>query len=766
MENSELTLSEYWRIIRKRKETIIFVCVLIIISTIIFTKLQTPVYESSLEIKIEKQQPIIAVASSEQVSAVDIGGASTLATEMRLITSLPVMEKVVERMEVLPSEPDSRKEAIYNMALSYQGHVRVEQIRDTNILSIYTQSNDPQKAALMATAIADVYIIENVESRKKQSKALIEYIDKQLEIYKTQLSESEQKLQKFKQNEKVFEVTKVVKATLDRLTVEGSFEFENQMLKIESDLKSLNETLKQKNEKDGSPEWLNQALSDNFIFIGLKRRLLELEFERFLLLIDYTEQHPSVLAKDRVMNEVKNKIVGMLKKYSDKAITPEMEAELALVIKKMFLETRQEVLYRIINKFYEESGSLSSNQLEYVGLKRNIDRLVNAYDEISKKKDDAKLNLAKVIDDVVTVVSPANPPSKPIKPDFGMNFFISIAVGLLLGIIAGFVRESVDSSVGTISDVEQDLKLSILGIIPHMTKEEMVIDEEALAKHKDKRVITHRARLVTLTNPKSWSAESYKMLRSNIVQLMKTKNVKSILFTSSDMQEGKSTTIANIALSLAQLGKKTIIVGANMRRPSLYLILGLNREPGLSDILMGNISWKKAVKTSLDLLIGGFDVDSLLQMPGIDNFHIITAGRAVDNVSELLNSKAFDQLIAELKASFDIVLVDCSPIMAVPDAVTMSDRVDGVIMIYMVGKTSKDVLRRAKSHLLNAKANILGIVLNNIRTEEQVGYTGFTYRYYGEKQGKKETLLDKWQKQFRRESKEKEEDSPMFKDVI
>ncbi|MBL8012721.1 MAG: AAA family ATPase [Candidatus Omnitrophica bacterium] len=652
------------------------------------------------------------------------------------------------------------------MALNYQRHTRVEQISDTNILTIYTQSDEPQKAALMATAIADVYIVENVESRKKESKALIEYIDKQLELYKDQLSENEQKLQKFKQNEKVFEVTKAVKEALDRLTIEGSFEFENQMLKIEEDLKNLDEILNSKDGGKGSARWIEQSLSDNFIFIGLKRRLLELEFERLLLLIDYTEQHPSVLAKDRVMDEVKNKIVDMLKRYSGKQITPEMEVDLALVIKKMFLETRKEVLYRIINKFYEESGSLSSNQLEYVSLKRNIDRLIGSFDELIKKRDEAKLSLAKVIDDVVTVVSPANAPSKPIKPDFGMNLIISIAVGLLLGIVVGFIRESVDSSVGTISDVEQDLKLAILGIIPHMTKEETIINEEELANHRDKKVIYHRARLVTLTNPKSWTAESYKMLRSNIVQIMKTKNVKAILFTSSDMQEGKSTTIANIALSMAQLGKKTIIVGANMRRPSIYVTLGLNREPGLSDILMGNAAWRDVVKTSLDVLIGGFDVDSLLQMPGIDNFHMITAGRPVDNVSELLNSKAFDQLIAELKAAFDCVLIDCSPIMAVPDAVTMSDRVDGVIMIYMVGKTAKDVLRRAKSHLINAKANILGIVLNNIRTEEQVGYTGFTYRYYGEKQSKKETLLDKWQKQFKRETKEKQENNQAIKDVL
>jgi len=505
--------------------------------------------------------------------------------------------------------------------------------------------------------------------------------------------------------------------------------------------------------KETYNKFTDKALSENYIFVGLKRRLLELEFKRFLLLIDYTEKHPAVLGQDGVISEVKNKIVDMIKNFSDVDFTPDIEADLALVIKKLFLETRKEVLFRIINKFYEDSGSLSSNQLEYVGLKRNIDRLLNSYDGLSVQKDEVNFNLAKVIDDVVTVVSPANPPKRPIKPNFAINLLVSCAVGLLLGVMGCFIQESVDSSVSTVADVEQDLKLSILGIIPFMKKEDLLSGIEERADQKDKQLLLQQAKLVTVTNPKSWSAESYKMLRSNLSQLMKTKNFKTFLFTSSDKQEGKSTTITNIAMSMAQLGKKTILIGANMRRPSAFRTFGLSREPGLSDILMGNIKWQEAIKTSSDILIGGYDIDNLLQMPGLDNFHIITAGRSVDNVSELLSSKAFDHLLSDLKNNFDIVFVDCSPVMAVPDAVTMSDRVDGVVLVYMVGKTSKDVLKRAKTHLLNARANVLGIVLNNIRTEAQVGYTGFTYRYYGENTDKPETLVEKWKRQFQKESK-------------
>ncbi|MBF0512005.1 MAG: polysaccharide biosynthesis tyrosine autokinase [Candidatus Omnitrophica bacterium] len=488
----------------------------------------------------------------------------------------------------------------------------------------------------------------------------------------------------------------------------------------------------------------NEDLSDNYIFLGLKRRLLELEFERFLLLIDYTEKHPAVIAEDKAITQVKSKIVKVLQNSVQGPMTPQMDADLALAVKKLFLKNRTAVMYRIVNKIYGDSGSLSSNQEGYVELKRNVDRLLNSYDTLVQQRDEARLNLAKIIDDVVTVVSPAEVPSFPIKPNAIVNYMVSCVVGLFLGLMAGFIQESLDSSVGTINDVEHELNLSVLGIIPHIGGQYIPIQSIKDMAEPDKKILMQRLRLVTFTNPKSWPAESYKMLRSNLTQQMKMQNIKTILFTSSDMQEGKSTTISNIAVSMAQLGKKTIVVGANMRRPTDYKIFGLSRAPGLSDILMGNKTWTEVMNRSVDILIGGFNVDDLLQMPGIDNLHVITAGSPVDNVSELLNSRAFDQLMNELKANFDVVMIDCSPVMAVPDAVTMSDRVDGVVLIYKVGQTPKSVLKMAKAHLLQARANLLGVVLNNVKTETQVGYAAFSYRYYGDKPEKKEGLIYKW----------------------
>jgi len=749
MENTEVTLSEYWRIIRKRKGTVFFVFFMVMVSTVFFTKMQTPVYQATLEMRIEKNQPLNALDSSggdaQQFWAFSSG--ENLATEVRLIKSLPVLEKVVEKMEVLPSSPEDRAKMIHVLSGEYQGRITVEQIEGTNIVKIKVLSNDGQDAALMAQAIADVYIVENVESRKRRARALIDYIDQQLVEHTEQIAREEEEMQNFNQNEKVFEVVPSVKEALDRMTMEGTFEFEARLIAIRSELKEIDAILGAMEPNGLSGILTEDAWVKNFIFVGLKRRLLEMDFERFLLLIDYTEQHPRVVAKGEDIAEVKNKIANMVKSISTVERTEETEEQMAYILKKLFAENRSEVLYRIINGFYGDSNSLSTNQLRYVRLKRNTDRLLGAYNKLSEQKQEVKLSLAKVIDDVVTVVSPAVAPKYPIKPNAMNNYMVSSVIGFLLGIMFCFLRESLDSSISTIADVEQELNLSMLGIIPHMSRDEVLQGRELEgANEVDRKLELQKARLVTITSPKSWPAESIKMFRTNLMQLMKTHNLKSILFTSSDKQEGKSTIVTNIALSLAHLGKKTVLIGSNMRRPTAYKIFGLTRGPGLSDILMGNISWKEAVRTATDILTGGLNIDDLLQMPGIDNLNIIPCGRRVENISEILNSKAFDSLLAELKQNYDAIIIDCSPVMAVPDAVTLCDKVDGLVLVYKVGHTPKDILSRCKSNLLKANANILGVVLNDIRTSAQVGYSAYYYRYYDESSEEKKNIFGQWKK--------------------
>jgi Mrp family chromosome partitioning ATPase/cell division protein FtsN len=202
---------------------------------------------------------------------------------------------------------------------------------------------------------------------------------------------------------------------------------------------------------------------------------------------------------------------------------------------------------------------------------------------------------------------------------------------------------------------------------------------------------------------------------------------KTFIVTSSSLQEGKTTTIVNLAITLAQMGQKTLIVGANLRRPSIYKIFGIEREPGLSDILLGNYRWEECVRTVADILMGRFEMEDVMMTPGLDNLHLITAGSSPPNPSELLGTPQMAEFIRQVRERYDIVLFDTPPVLPVADAAILASQVDGVLLCYQAGKVGRVALRRAKIHLENARGRVWGVVLNDIRAEIS-GYT--TYHHY------------------------------------
>jgi capsular exopolysaccharide synthesis family protein len=207
-----------------------------------------------------------------------------------------------------------------------------------------------------------------------------------------------------------------------------------------------------------------------------------------------------------------------------------------------------------------------------------------------------------------------------------------------------------------------------------------------------------------------------------------------VLFTSSSLKEGKSTTAGNLAITKAQEGSKVLLVNCDLRKPSVYKIMGLDKETGLTDIILGKIHWKEAVKDITDLMMGKMRMDDIMRTPGLENLHIITCGGIPPNPSELLSSKGMGDFLEAVKQEYDMVIMDCPPILPVTDAAILAPKVDGVVLVYQAGRIPRNALKRAKTHLENVRANILGIVLNDI-TAEISGYyplSQYQSKYYGE----------------------------------
>jgi Mrp family chromosome partitioning ATPase len=312
-----------------------------------------------------------------------------------------------------------------------------------------------------------------------------------------------------------------------------------------------------------------------------------------------------------------------------------------------------------------------------------------------------------------------------------------------------FVRETLDTSIGTIEEVEGFLNLPVLGIIPYMGIEEL---KSTLSKMKNikqpEEVLNMNARLVSHFAPKSTMAESYRALRTGLEFIVNEQHLKSITFTSSSMGEGKSTVTCNFAMMAAQIGKRVLLIDGDLRKPTVNKIFGIKREPGLSDIILGNYHWNEVIKTDTDIMMGEMGMEDITTVsPGINNLNIITAGLSAPNSAEILNSSRMSEIISQMQEAYDLVIFDCSPVLPSTDAVILSAKVDAVVMVYQVGKIARGALRRAKSQIDNAKVDVVGVVLNCLKAETSGDYGqhdhyGYSYSYGAE--ALEESWYSKW----------------------
>lgn len=437
---------------------------------------------------------------------------------------------------------------------------------------------------------------------------------------------------------------------------------------------------------------------------SLKEEIVKLELELIAKKSQYTDEHPEVIILKRQIDEAKK--------------------DLSDTLDQLTVQQRE----------------LSTKEIQLIQLKRNVSIAEDVYMMFKTKYEEARILEAEKARDV-TIVEPASLPANPVSPNKNFNFVIGILSGLLFGLIMAFVTESFDTSIGRVDDIEELTKVPVLGIIPSTAlekgrkffkilfrKRKPISEEEQLHE-----------RLVTLFEPTSVVAEAYKSLRTHLDLIGLKKVGNSVVITSASPEEGKTQTLANLGIAFAQSGQKVLVVGSDFRKPMVYKIFGLKRSPGLTEVLVGKLSWKEAVRTEVDMLIGGLEYEKILKTQGIENLRVITCGERTPNPAELLSFPEIDALIQELTQNFDVVLFDSPPILPVTDSAILAAKVHGVILVYQAGRTSRHALNRARIQLENVEAKILGVVINNLKAEFIEDVTPYQrYRYYGYYREKRE----------------------------
>src|SRR5437867_4954985 len=713
MAQYEMNLRDYWLIVRRRRFIIIASTVLVALFSFWFARQKVPFYEATAAVKFEQSTAL----SGLLVEVLSYTSADSIETQATLLKSYPILEEVARRLGRLPET--ARGEAVqesksYMAALdSIGGKIRTSRVPSTSILEVIATSTNSREARDLANTVAEAYRDYNRSVRNGRITEARKFIEAQLKEVEGRVRRAEEEVWAFREANRIISPGAESSVLLSLFT------------QLRSDIEKTRQQRTELEMTQGRLARNDAASVAERVFVDsanpalqrLQATQVELLLERNNLALEVTDRHPRLQALDDRLREVRSEM------------RREVNAQVAL------LRSREEILNRQMGELLQKNREVPSIELGLQRLQRDAKVNDDLLTLLKTKHQEALIKESEGVEEV-SIVRPATEPGSPVGGETFNTVVVGALVGLMLGLVMAFVQETLDTSIGTIEDVETYLQVPVLGIVPHIdvreTVQRLVERRPALADMEPEALQSH-ALLITHFDPKSPVAEAYRTLRTNIQFTRLEKQGKILVVTSPTLQEGKTTTIVNLALTMAQNGQRTLLVGANMRRPSIYRFFGIEREPGLSDILVGNAEWRDCVRGVADILMGRFEMEDVMAAPGLDNLHIIEAGPIPANPSELLSTPAMTEFLRAVGAEYDIVLVDTPPILPVTDSAIVAGKADGVLLVYQAGKIGRLVLKRAKTHLENARAQVWGVVLNDLQTEVSgYTYTHYYTHYYGE----------------------------------
>src|SRR2546426_456544 len=725
MAQYEMNLRDYWLIIRRRRLIIIASTVLVALLSFWFAKQKVPLYQATAAVRFEQATQL----SGLLVEVLSYSSADNIETQVTLIKSYPILEEVARRLGRLPQAAAGgavRESKGYWAALdAISVKVKVTRVPTTSILEIMATSTNPREARDLANFIAEVYRDYNRQQRNLRVTEARKFIETQLKEVEARVKRAESEVWAFREANRIISPGAESTVLLSLFTqVRGDIEKARQQ---RTELELVQARLARTDPNASERVFIDTT---NPAMQRLQTMYSELLLERNNLALEVTERHPRLQALDDRMREIR----------------VEMRREVAAQIAA--LRTREEILNRQMGDLLQKNREVPAVELAMQRLQREAKNNDDLLALLKAKHQEALIKESEKIEEV-SIVRPATESDTPIGAETLNTVVVGALLGLSLGLVLAFVQETLDTSIGTIEDVEAYLEVPVLGVVPHIDSREKigrVLERRPALAQIDPEALLSHALLITHFDPKSPVAEAYRTLRTNVQFARMERAGKILVVTSPTLQEGKTTTIVNLALTLAQSGQRTLLIGGNMRRPSIHRFFGIEREPGLSDILVGSTPWRDCVRTVADILMGRFEMEDIMAAPGLDNLHIIEAGPVPANPSELLSTPAMTGFLHAVRDVYDVVLVDTPPILPVTDSAIVASQADGVILVYQAGKVGRLVLKRAKVHVENVGGKVWGVVLNDVKSEiAGYAYTQYYTHYYGE-----ETIVDRRKERFQR----------------
>jgi polysaccharide biosynthesis transport protein len=724
----EIHLLEYWKVLQKRRRIAVTVCALIVGIVMVYTFAATPVYRGTAQVLIELEKNPIMTFSEGGAAVVQMrDSAEYYRTQVEILKSRAFADRVVRKLQLdqnpyflerkqkqvnslasrigksvtsifparqRPQQPlsmasiqEERDKYLTNEVLN---NMEIELRRGSNILKIHYDSKNAGIAAGMANGIAATYIEHNLDIRVKPFRDAVEWLSARLVESKSRVEDSQKVLQKYKEGKGI-----VSFETRENVITQKLQELMTQLVQSEAKRQEAEVRYRQIQSVIENPEMLATVpdIMNNLVIQGLRNDELATKKKLSELAEKFGPKHPQMIRAHTELETIQKNLITEARKMLNAAKT---DFEIAQArenwIRKTIEEQKQEVL------------SLSRKAIEFDVYAGEAVSNKQFYELLLKRMQEASLSSGINVSNA-QIVDGAAVPESPLRPRKALNLILSLIIGSLGGLFAAFFVEYMDNTIKTPEDVETVLELPFLGYVPATSPEE--------------------GPLYMFSEARAVVAESYRTIRTGVLlSAAEERALQVIVVTSSTPGEGKTTTSANLAIAMAQMGEKVLVIDTDMRRHNLHRTFSMDNLIGISDCIVEHSNLDAAIRSVRD----------------ISNLDIITGGTLAPNPSELLGSNSMRELLAGLRQRYDRIILDSPPLMLFSDPLVMSKLADGVILVVRAGKTSRDVIRNLSQSMKAVNARIIGTVLNNVDMEKQSSsyyYNPYYGSYYGSGKGHK-----------------------------
>ncbi|HEX4421795.1 MAG TPA: polysaccharide biosynthesis tyrosine autokinase [Kofleriaceae bacterium] len=664
---------------------------------VVYTTRQTAIYQATASVQVEPKLPDLLGTGD----LFNVAGASAeyYKQQKQVLSSFTLIEKTIDTNDLLPKilTDDERKDLSHDdqldlATLRLQDDLVVKYPENDRIFYVSVRSASPADAKMIADAHVSTYESYAKGLLQLSSNTASEALQTEFTEAETKLRAAEQKIYDFQAKNDMVAVTIEAQQSL----VQGNIlAFTGKLNDAQAHLIELSAKLGEMKKEQNEDVLANPTImmGDNPSYEALRTQYYTEKIHLIELEKDLGPKNPDYMIQKQKVDLLYQALQGELKiliRGTEDLYSAQLTTNAGLTVE--------------IDKYKQEAKKLSPLIEIYNELMREKKEYDDKYNILRARLSSMQMtgSLSSIISNV-RGLDHAQLPTKPVSPNLRINVTIAAVLALVVGILIIFLIVFLDRSIKSVNDATQAAGAPVLGVIPQITAADLGGKSDDRARD----MYVHE-------NPKSSVAECCRSLRTNILFSAADRELKTLVVCSANQREGKTTSVIYLGTTMAQSGARTLLIDSDMRRPRLHKSTNVALTPGLSNLLIGDDNY-----------------DSLIKPTEVENLFVLPCGPTPPNPAELLLTKRFETVLGELAKRFDRIILDSPPIQPVTDAVVLSKRVDGVVLVVRASKTMRDELRRSAKMIRDVGGSIVGVIVNELDARDRYGYGYGGYGYGG-----------------------------------